>query len=170
MIACEFRIYFVHFSTLTNEKILTTLTGVVLCYPWWKHTQMHINSVAKRYSLLLTNDRSIFRTLVNNYNNCKYLISRGLHNWILAYYTRAHAQYTTQWSTGVTGLYSGAKSQYWQIHQGRTSILQVWGCYISQGDSVSTESPAWTTPIGKTWTAVWHLLPQLLPGTHWCYS
>ena len=111
MIACEFRIYFVHFSTSTNEKILTTLTGAVLCYPWWKYTEMHINSVVMRYSLLLTNDRSISRTLVNNYNNCKYLISRGLHIWILiyvAYYTHAHAQYTTQWSTGVPGLYSSA--------------------------------------------------------------
>ena len=36
--------------------------------------------------------------------------------------------------------------------------------------SQCTRSSTWTIPISKTWTAVWHLLPQLLPGTHWCYS
>jgi len=41
---------------------------------------------------------------------------------------------------------------------------------MSQGDGVGTRSSTCTTPISRTWTAVWRLLPQSLLGTHWCYS
>jgi len=29
-----------------------------------------------------------------------------------------------------------------------------WGCTMSQGNSVGTLSPTWTTPSSETWTAV----------------
>ena len=32
-----------------------------------------------------------------------------------------------------------------------------WGCTMSQGDGVGTQSPTWTTPISEAWTAAHHI-------------
>jgi len=55
----------------------------------------------------------------------------------------------------------------WQIHRASTHR---WGCAMLHSDGMGTWSPTYTSPIRKTWTAVGHLFPQLLPGTYWFYS
>ena len=85
--------------------------------------------------------------------------------------TSAHA-YPVKWtSTGTLvcySLYSAAMSQHWQILLGQGKLVThrrvAVPCFTGKG--VAPRSP--TCPLCKTYSR--NLLPQLIPGTHWCYS